>query len=38
MRAGAVAAVRDPAEVAAVLDALVSERLVAPIAATASIH
>ena len=38
MRAGAVAAVRDRAEVAAVLDALVSERLVGPIAATASIH
>jgi A/G-specific adenine glycosylase len=37
-RAGAVAAVRDRADVAAVLDALVGERLVGPIAATASIH
>jgi A/G-specific adenine glycosylase len=37
-RAGAVATERDRADVAAVLDALVSERLVGPIAATASIH
>jgi A/G-specific adenine glycosylase len=37
-RAGAVAARRDRGEVAAVLEALVSERLVGPIASTASIH
>jgi len=37
-RAGSVAARRDRADVAAVFDALVSERLVGPIASTASIH
>ena len=37
-RAGVVATGRDRADVAAVLEALVSERLVGPIAATASIH
>jgi A/G-specific adenine glycosylase len=37
-RAGAVAARRDRADVAAVFDALVSERLVGPIASTGSIH